>query len=105
MKSDANQNQPLEDLGNSDQVGDRKVVKWILNIRSRLLVDVAQLESCREHSVRKRKIGQMSQRWGKDTNTSFEHNSRNFVDRRGLAPGGIDDGGHFILRHRGGGVL
>ena len=104
MRSDTIQNQPLEHLGNSDQVGNRTVVGWILNIRSSLLDewnDVAQLESCREHSVRKGKIGQMSQRWGKNANTSFEHNSRNFVDRRGLAPGGVDDGGHFILGHRG----
>ena len=52
-----NQNQPLEDLGNSDQVCDRSVVGWILNIRSRFLDewnDVAQLESCREHSVKER---------------------------------------------------
>ena len=65
MRSDADQNQPLEDLGNSDQVGDRTVVGWILNIRSRLFDewnDVAQLESCREHYVHKGKIGQMCQR-------------------------------------------
>ena len=97
--SQASQYQPLLDLEDGDQFGDRAVVGWILRVRSCLLEernDVPQFELVREYSGTEREIGKMGKGWSKDVDAPFKNDSWNCVDWRTLALRRVDDGSHFV---------